>query len=384
MMAWLRGIRERTKRLAGYADGYDNNFNLLRLIAAALVILGHSYFLTAQHGQEEPLQRLIGIDSGAFAVDIFFVISGFLVSKSYLKSRQVFPYVTARVLRIFPGLVTAVLFNAFVVGAVFTHLPRLTYLSGAETWRYILVNSTLISRFVQLEYSLPGVFAGNPVSQAVNGSLWTLPYEVWLYIALLAGGLLGVFKNRRVTNALFLGFIAANLTVALGLAPNPFLTLANFLRFATFFSWGVVFYVNREIIPVNGILAVGLLSLAALGWKAPAIQAFLFPLALAYAIFWLAYVPGGAIRAYNRLGDYSYGVYIYAFPVQQSLLALRPNLRPLQLLGLALPITLAFAALSWHFVEQPALRAKQKLKGFKLSGRKNTRGAAVPDQGKPT
>ena len=86
---------------------------------------------------------------------------------------------------------------------------------------------------------------------------------------------------------------------------------------------------------------------------------------------------------YNRLGDYSYGVYIYAFPIQQSLLALWPNLRPLQLLGLALPITLAVAALSWHFVEQPALRAKQKLKGFKLSGRKNTLGAAVPDQGKP-
>lgn len=368
MTAWLREIRMRTEPLASYADGYDNNFNLMRLIAAALVILGHSYILTAQHGQKEPLQQLIGIDSGAFAVDVFFVISGFLVSKSYLKSRRVLSYLSARVLRIFPGLLVAVMFNVFVVGAIFTDLPLLAYLRRPEPWKHLLTNSTLIFRLVQLEYGLPGVFAGNPVSGTVNGSLWTLPYEVWLYIALLAAGLMGAFKSRRVINSLFAGLIVANLVIALGLAQNPFVMLANFLRFSTFFGWGIFFYINRGCIPVSGIIAAGLVALAAFGWRTPALQTFLFPLALTYTIFWLAYIPKGAIRKYNRLGDYSYGLYIYAFPIQQSLIALMPDAKPLLVLALALPITLGIAALSWHFVEQPALRAKQKMRALGLPG----------------
>jgi len=384
MTAWLRGIRVRTKPLVSYADGYDNNFNLMRLIAAALVILGHSYVLTMQRGQADPLQKLIGIDSGAFAVDVFFVISGFLVVKSYLKDRQVTSYLGARFLRIFPGLLVAVVFNVFVVGAIFTGLPLLAYLRSPETWKYLLTDSTLILRFVQLVYDLPGVFTANPVTAAVNGSLWTLPYEVWLYIALLAGGLLGAFKNRKVTNGLFIGVIAANVAITPGLVPNPFSLLANFLRFSAFFGWGVLFYLNRDCIPISGIISVGLVALAALGWHVPVIQSFLFPLALAYTIFWLAYVPRGAIRKYNRLGDYSYGVYIYAFPIQQSLLALMPDLRPLQVLGMALPATLGVAALSWHFVEQPALRAKQRLRALKLSSQESKLSAAMPGQGKST
>jgi len=383
MTFWLQWIQEQTKSLAGYAENYDNNFNLMRMVAAVMVVLSHSYFLTAQHGQQEPLQKLIGIDSGTLAVNIFFVISGFLVIKSYLKNRQVVAFLSARFLRIFPGLVVAVLFNVFVVGAIFTELPLRAYLGEPDLRSYILINSTLISRVVQLEYILPGVFTNNPASTAVNGSLWTLPYEVWIYVALLVGGLVGVFKSQKVTNGLFLVLLSANAAIALGLVHNPFSLLANFLRFSTFFGWGVLYYVNRDHIPVSGNISAGLIILAALGWRIPPIQSFLFPLTLSYTIFWLAYVPKGPIRHYNRLGDYSYGLYIYAFPIQQSLLALMPNTQPLLLLGMTLPITFGFAALSWHFIEQPALHAKQRLRAIKLQGREEKL-TNIPDQGEST
>lgn len=373
MTTRLRGVWPRTKPLASYEDSFDNNFNLMRLIAAAMVILGHSYFLTAQHGQREPLLELIGIDSGTLAVDVFFVISGFLVAKSYLRNGRALSYVSARFLRIFPGLMAAVVFNVFVVGAIFTDLPLLAYLSQPEPWKYLLTNATLLSRLVQLEYYLPGVFTDNPVSQAINGSLWTLPYEVWLYVGLLVGGTLGVFKKHQATNILFMGLLVVNAVLASSLVHNPYSMLENFLRFSTFFGWGVAFLVNSSRIPVSGMLAIGLIAFAAIGWNSPVSRSLLFPLALAYNIFWLAYIPGGWVRMYNRLGDYSYGTYIYAFPIQQSILAMMPNTRPLLLLGITLPITLGIAALSWHLVEQPALRAKQRM-----------RAVTMPSEGKKT
>jgi peptidoglycan/LPS O-acetylase OafA/YrhL len=369
--------------IAAYATEYDNNFNLIRLIAAAMVIFGHSYVLTLQRGYREPMSALTGMEPGPFAVNVFFVISGFLITKSYLNRNKVSTYLVARSLRIFPGLFVAMLFNVLVVGVVFTSLPLWHYVRDQDTWQYILINSTLISRFVQLEYDLPGVFATNPFGAAVNGSLWTLPYEVWIYIALLMAGIVGILRSRKAVNFLFIGFLIVNTAIALGLLHNPFSMLANFVRFATFFGWGVVFYTNRFSIPLSGFIAAPLLIIAVLGWRTPLSDPVLFPLALSYAILWLAYIPKGAIRQYNKLGDYSYGVYIYAWPVQQGAVALFPNILPLQLFGIALPITLFLAVLSWHLVEKPALRAKSRLSALKLPN-KATKPQVMSDQREST
>lgn len=355
-----------TVPLATYAGRRDNNFNLMRVLAAALVILGHSYAIT-HNGGREPFVRATGIDSGAWAVDIFFIISGFLVAKSYLSRHDPVNFVVARVLRIYPGLLVAVLSNVLLVGLAFTTLPALEYLASRQTWEYLVVNGSLLYRFVDLVYELPGVFKGNPWGPAVNGSLWTLPFEVWMYIGLLALGIVGVLRRRWLWNLVWTGIVVVSVGHQAGLLSggplaSPYAPF--FERFALFFGWGTFCFINRDRIPVNGLLAAGLTALTVLLWKWPLTQWLVLPPALAYVIFWLAFVPGGYIRKYNRLGDYSYGVYIYAFPIQQSLAALIPGIGPLTMAALALPLTLIPAVLSWHFVEKRALGLKDKVIGW--------------------
>ena len=368
----------RAKPLAALASQRDNNFNLIRVLAAALVILGHSYALTS-HGGREPFIRLTGIDSGSWAVDIFFIISGFLVAKSYLGRPDPVNFTLARVLRIYPGLLVAVFSSVFLVGLLFTTLPKMEYLRTRQTWEYLVLNGTLLYRFVDLTYDLPGVFQSNPWGPAVNGSLWTLPFEVWMYIGLLVLGVVGVLRRRWAVNVLFAGMILVAVGHQVGmlggqLFTSPYLPL--FERFVSFFGWGVIFFVNRDRIPLNGLVAAGLMVLTALLWQARVTVPLLFPPALAYIVFWLAYVPAGFLRKYNRLGDYSYGVYIYAFPIQQSVVALLPKIEPLALAALALPLTLIPAVLSWHFVEKRALRQKDR-----LTARLPVRGSEQPPAG---
>lgn len=351
--------------LAGYAERRDNNFNLIRLLAAAIVILSHSYAVTL-HGGAEPLMRASGLDLGALAVNVFFVISGFLVTKSFLRRRSLGQFIAARVLRIWPGLLVAVLSNVLLFGAAFTTLPLKEYLTARATWEYFGVNAALLAEGVNLRFLLPGVFAANPWGAAVNGSLWTLPYEVWIYVGLTLVGLAGLLRRRWAVNALLLLILGLATALAQGRLPGPLFAhpaLPFFLRFASFFGWGAVFYVNRSVIPLHGGIAAALAGLTILAWRVPTTLTLLFPLALTYGVFWLGYAPGGFIRRYNRLGDTSYGVYIYAFPVQQSLVALLPGIDPLPLAALALPVTLVFAILSWRFVEHPALRLKQRFAG---------------------
>jgi len=170
--------------LADYAVGRDNNFNLMRFIAASLVLLSHSYALTGV--AQDPLLAVSGMDFGHLAVDIFFVTSGFLVTGSLIKRADVRAFAGARLLRIVPGLLVANVVTVFVIGAIFTSLPLLDYLGKKDLYRFVFDNTILVTG--DLRWTLPGVFADNPIKDAVNGSLWTLPYEVELYGLLLLAG----------------------------------------------------------------------------------------------------------------------------------------------------------------------------------------------------
>lgn len=343
--------------LRNHVDGRDNNFNLIRLVAATMVIFSHSYVLAGKIGQE-PLAWLFGMDSSHVAVHIFFVISGFLIMASYSKSPSLLGYAEARFLRIFPGLFVAILFCALIVGGQFTSLPLQDYYSNREVWEFIRVNSALIVDKVQLRYALPGVFPNNP---NVNGSLWTLPYEVWLYIAFGVLGMLRVLKKRSVTNS----FLVVVLLMYL-ISRYPFenqlesLTVHNFGRFSLYFFAGVAMHVNCQIIPLR-LLPVILLGIGSVSARGTPIHGLVSFVALVYSVIWFAYIPSGWIRNYNKLGDYSYGVYIYAFPVQQSIVFLVGDIEPLMLFVLALVLTLPLAIVSWHLIEKPALALKGSL-----------------------
>lgn len=363
-------------KLSHYSHGRDNNFNLIRIIAALAVLITHSFALAIGSGLAEPFRESLGMSMGDIAVDVFFVTSGFLVTASILSRQSALEFLWARILRIYPALFVMLFLTVFVLGVAFTSVSMKTYWSSSQTYIYLARGATLLAG---VAFKLPGVFDGNPYQQAVNGSLWTMPHEVRLYgvLVLVWLGLhwkphlrLHVFKNTLIAFALVaaLYVLTAHIyALPIGVVPKLFFM---------FFS-GAAFYVLRKHIALNpwlfGIFAMGLFVAA--GNK----DAFFFVyiLVIAYVLFYLAYVPSGPIRQYNKLGDYSYGIYIYAFPVQQSIAALIPGVTVPQMIALSAVITLTLAVLSWHLLEKRALRHKAYLLGrtrglIAFGTRKNT------------
>ncbi len=347
------------RKLSSFTHGRDNNFNLIRFIAAALVILSHSYPLTGS--APEPLGAVAGFTFGHLAVDIFFITSGFLVTASLLKRSHLRSFVQSRVARIYPGLIVAVAFCAYVIGPLFTTLPLTEYLQSPVTHNFFVHNSLLVVKPIQ--YALPGVFEHLPVKNAVNGSLWTLPGEVLMYAMLAVLGLitLHIVKTQglRRLQQLVTGIAIIATILYLANHHTTFIQgahLPHFVRFASMFFMGGLYYIYREKIPLSGYIFLPLLALVLYTSMTPGKLSFaVYSVALPYLILYIAYVPGGILRTFNKLGDYSYGLYIYAFPIQQSLVYLNPEISAPSLFLAAAPITLLLAVLSWHFVEKPSL-----------------------------
>jgi peptidoglycan/LPS O-acetylase OafA/YrhL len=343
-------------KLSNLAEGKDNNFNLIRLIAALAVLFTHCFALV--HGVEaQPLRTSLGMTFGTIAVDVFFVISGFLVTGSLFYRKSTREFLLARCLRIYPALFVMVMFSVFVIGLYFTTIPDSEFLKNRETIRFALKNSIL---FTGIIYELPGVFAKSPHINAVNGSLWTMPHEILMY-AMLA---FLWFILRPATESRLKVFRKCLVIMAVAALP---LDIANhqvvFVKWHTlhlffmFFS-GAAYCVLKDHVFLNGrlfVFAVAGLLLATMNKPAFLV---IYSLVIAYVVFYLAYVPRGAIRKFNQLGDYSYGTYLYAFPIQQSIVALIPGVTVVKLLVLSTIATLVLAVCSWHLVEKNALALK--------------------------
>src|SRR5579872_3192180 len=139
------------RSIASYADTPQNNYLLLRFLAALMVIYGHSYAITHLDGQMDLIQRALAFTySGTVGVDIFFVISGFLVTASYLARRDWFDFMKSRCLRIFPGLIVCMLATVFLLGPVVTSLPAVQYLTNPELYTFLFRDITLASLHFRL------------------------------------------------------------------------------------------------------------------------------------------------------------------------------------------------------------------------------------------
>src|SRR5215475_9962692 len=172
-------------------DSHNNNFNLLRMMAASSVLVSHSWSLAFYKGIGEPLTSITPFSLGHLAVMLFFGLSGFLIAKSFDSRRSTIEFLTARAFRLYPGLLLALTFCVFVIGPLWTVEPLSVYLHDPVTWKFIPAGLSL----VRLHYELPGVFEHNP-HFGVNGSLWTLYYEVFCYICLAVAGLVGLLAPR--------------------------------------------------------------------------------------------------------------------------------------------------------------------------------------------
>lgn len=213
----------------------QDNFLLLRTFAAAAVLYGHSYAMVAERGPPEVFIWMgWGTYSGAMAVDLFFLISGFLVTGSFLRRRNVFEFAWARALRVLPAYAVCLLGCAFVLGAIYTSVPLDDYLKHPAVRDYVLTNLRFNTEMI---WNLPGVFTDNPRRDTINGSIWTLPAEVrtYLYVALV--GALGILSRRALSNLLLAGLFVLGLLAPhyLAFVPSPaFARLAGFFRSAHF------------------------------------------------------------------------------------------------------------------------------------------------------
>lgn len=337
-----------------------NGFTGLRLGLALAVVVSHAFSVGTGVAADEPLARATGYTLGEHAVNGFFAVSGFLVTMS-CDRRGPRDYAIARTLRILPGLVAATLIVSLVVGGAMTRLPLGEYLRDPGLWSFIRGTLTTFKS----NAALPGVFEDNPYRSPL-GTVWTLKYEVLCYLGVLAAALCGVLRRRWIAPALCLGLgLALGIAVALDGDALP-KGIETALRLPMIFTAGAGLYLWRDRLriafPAMICLAIALFVLA----RTPAYPPLLF-LASAYGAVWLALGPLAA-KPFDPAADLSYGIYLYGWPVQQTLHALWPAPTGLALLLPALAVTLAVAALSWHAIERPALALKARTLGRRSLG----------------
>ena len=337
-----------------------NGFTGLRLALALAVVVSHAFSVATGAAADEPLARVTGYTLGEHAVNGFFAVSGFLVTMS-CDRRGVRDYVIARTLRILPGLVAATLFVSLLLGAAMTRLPLTAYLHDAGLWSF--VRGTLTT--FKSNAALPGVFEANPY-RAPLGTVWTLKYEVLCYIGVLAAGSCGLLRGRLPVLLLVAGLAVALAWVGAARGSDLPKGLETALRLPLIFSAGGGLYLWRDRVRVSGAVIAGLALGALVLARTPAYPPLLF-LGEAYGSVWLA-LGAMARGLFDPKADLSYGIYLYGWPVQQSLHALWPQASGLALLAPALLLTLPVAALSWYAIERPALSLKARALGRRSLG----------------
>lgn len=332
-----------------------NAFDLLRLLGALAVLVEHSWVL-AGHGLPL-LPAESGTTLGRIGVGIFFLTSGYLITSSWLADPSVGRFLARRALRIYPLFAVVVLMLALVAGPLLTVLPVGEYYTHPQTWTY-LGNNLLV---FPTEFALPGVFAGAPGSEAVNGSLWTIPTEILCYFAVIALGVAGIVRRRWLMGLAALVPVAACAAVLVsgysGTVVPRLLDARSVEQVALFAVGMVALHLLRRRGPGLPVAVLAILVWL-VSWGTP-----LAPLAalVAVAVVTLSVAFRAPARLRHPTGSYdlSYGTYLFAFPVQQVLVA--AGIRDGGLvLGLTIAIVLPLAALSWRWLERPALRLKPR------------------------
>ena len=327
------------------SDEKANNFDALRLIAALTVLASHAFPLSGDN-RAEPILWLSGgqVSGGALAVTIFFVISGYLITRSFERGGSPATYVTNRALRLLPALVVALVLLSFVIGPVISSVSLSAYFRASGTYRFTYQTMS----FIDFCPFLPGVFAHNPFRNVVDGSLWTLHFEVGCYVLV---AVLGLFR-------LLDRYVSAGLLVLFWLLLIRYRIASSGGQFDADFLAGMALYLWR--VPLRADLA--LLCAVLLGMSLMIGGMWLASASVgAYLVIFVALSPAIRLPNLARWGDLSYGVYIWGFPVQQLIA---------QLLGrhvtwyaeaaLPAPIVIGLAWLSWHLVEAPALALKRR------------------------
>jgi peptidoglycan/LPS O-acetylase OafA/YrhL len=333
-----------------------DNFGAIRLLAAIAVVFGHSFPLSGA-----PSVMLLGNAVQSLGVKVFFVVSGYLIAQSWMTDPNPLRYLSKRCLRIFPALILVVCLSALILGPAVTRLALLDYFRGPQLSFYFR------NIFLYPVYSLPGVFGQNIYPDAVNGSLWSLPVEFSMYLALpmfacRAGGA----ALRLLLAALLLGGLSLyELRGAGSLLDSRVVVFGTNLRsaldVAPYFFAGANLYGLRTWIRPNMQLAMVLGAGALLAPPAAFYPELALLVALPYAVIALALAKPARFSLVERFGDLSYGTYLFGFPVQQVVVETCGTAHhPLRSFALALPPTLLLAFASWRLIERRMMALKPR------------------------
>ncbi|GHA94044.1 acyltransferase [Algimonas arctica] len=327
-----------------------NHLTAVRWILAAIVALGHVFLLTTGW---EPI-RIHQWTGGYMAVNGFFVLSGMLIAKSLDLRRDLKIYAASRALRIYPALIILLLAFVFIFSTMFSRPGGIENIMSGEIWSYV-------GRVLLLgdpQNAPGGIFAGN-LEADFNGPLWTIRFEIAAYILAAVGFALGILKNRWLTVVTFVTVQVAYLGLPLVMDVGT---------------------LSAGVMPLMRLSAAFLLGMCLWQWPRARRPHWVLVIAAIAAFLWLGAGFGGELLAtlaltgvmlrfglsdvahapVVALPDYSYGIYIWHFPVMQAVMFLRPDTGPLGLALLSTPLWIGFSAASWHFIEKPALRLKPR------------------------
>lgn len=323
----------------------SNNLSFLKFLGAILVILAHSFLLSKGKDSLDFFATITNgrVGLGMFGVCIFFVASGFFISKS-AENKNIRDFMKARIIRIFPALLLVVLISIFILGSILTSYNIVDYFLNVDTYKYLL-NALLIPI-----HSLPGVFNENIYSNVVNGSLWTLPVEFFCYIALLIFAKIN-FLNKKVM--LVLSPIILLLLLLTYSSNIPiFLFVRPYAHPLFVFFIGMFYYVFRDRIILNqkSFLISLLLFLGVFLFGAFEIAVILF---FSHMIMFVSFGMKQCSDKIANLGKYSYGIYLVGFPVQQTLVSVFGGQMPILLNFLfSSIISIILSVLIYHLVDE--------------------------------
>lgn len=321
-------------------------FDTIRLVAASMVVLHHSLGVQMDIVKDDWLYQFSGgyATIGSMAVSVFFAISGFMVSAGLVNDRDVLGFLSRRFMRIMPLLVVVVAVTVLVVGPLLTTLPLADYFAQTQTWAYFKNVTTL------LEPSLPGVATGAD-NNTINGSLWTLHYEVICYILLALS--VSLLRYRYVFALLWTTWqVAAAADIGLDQFGSRFAELTFLFGY---FGGGVVVFLFADRLPWSKpLLAIATICLAAALYVAPP----LVPIITTYLVVGLGLLhwPWSNLLA---KADLSYGVYLTHAVWLTILLALFDIQSALVLFAVGFALSMLTALVTWTFIERPSLAHKQ-------------------------
>jgi peptidoglycan/LPS O-acetylase OafA/YrhL len=321
------------------------NFLALRYLAALCVVFAHSFVLTGKL----PLDLLAFVPAlggiAVLGVTIFFLISGYLVTQSWSQQPLWARFALKRLLRVYPALAACLVFSIFL-GASVTTLPARAYWQSEELPGYLLKNLLL-----QNYPPLPGVFTHNPLPSVVNGSLWTISIEVSCYLGVMALGVAGALATRmRAACVLSVALVCAMLWGQYANLFGAMVVSAALPTYYAAFVCGALLFQWRTRVP-SSVLAAASLLLASLALPQHPIAHVLHIALLGILVLNLARWLGHHWPERNNPVDLSYGIYLYAFPIQQALAQSFPQDSGWVNLAKTIPLCIVCAGLSWHFIE---------------------------------